>query len=289
MVEQSRVDPYAPDPRGIHQPPFTVVHREDEYPSAGFEALRRMQRDHFWYRGRHRFILHFTRRLASQRPPGALEAIDLGGGCGGWISYLHEHAPGMFSQIALADSSAAALEMAASFLPPGTARYQIDLLDLQWSERWDVAFLLDVLEHVHEDVQSLRQIRHALRPGGFLVVTSPAFERFRTPIDDMSRHVRRYTRSDLADRAAAAGLEIVTSRYFMFFLSPLLVLSRRGVPDPSALTPEQVRKHLDRSARIPPAPLNEALAAVFSLETPLGAWLPFPWGTSVLAVLRRPA
>jgi hypothetical protein len=31
-----------------------------------------------------------------------------------------------------------------------------------------------------------------------------------------------------------------------------------------------------------------ALAAIFSAETPLGAWLPFPWGTSVLAVLRRP-
>src|SRR5688572_30410958 len=79
MAEQSRgrqpsgllampprhVDPYTPDSRGIYQPPTPVEHRDEEYPSEGFDALAAMQRDHFWYRGRHRFILHFTRRVTS--------------------------------------------------------------------------------------------------------------------------------------------------------------------------------------------------------------------------------
>ena len=158
---------------------------------------------------------------------------------------------------------------------------------MQWEERWDLAFLLDVLEHLHDDVAALRQIRSALRPGGFLIVTTPALERFRTPIDDMSHHVRRYSRADLATRAAAAGFELVTSRYFMFFLSPLLLLSRRRIPDADDLTPAQAREYLQRSSDIPPGPLNTVLAGVFRLETPLGDWIPFPWGTSVLAVFRR--
>jgi len=282
-------DPYVLDSHGIFVPPIPVEHRDEEYPSEGFASLAAMQRDHFWYRGRHRFILHFTRWIASVADMRAgLSAIDLGGGCGGWVNYLERHAPGRFG-LALADSSARALELAKPFLSPNVDRYQIDLLNLQWSDRWDVAFMLDVLEHIPEDIDALRQVRAALRPGGFLVTTTPALERFRTPLDDMSHHVRRYSRADLAQRAGAAGLELLTTRYFMFFLSPLLLLSRRGIPDPSGLTSAEIREYMRRSAETPPAPVNSALAAIFHLETPLGAWLPFPWGTSVLAVFRRPA
>ncbi|HEU4691767.1 MAG TPA: class I SAM-dependent methyltransferase [Vicinamibacterales bacterium] len=303
MAEQSRggqspgllttpprqIDPYTSDSRGIYQPPTPVEHRDEEYPSEGFDALAAMQRDHFWYRGRHRFILHFTRRMASlMRASSALDAIDLGGGCGGWVNYLERHEPGVF-RLALADSSALALDLARPFVSPQVTRYQIDLLNLQWSSRWDLAFMLDVLEHIPDDIRALQQVRAALRPGGFLITTTPALERFRTPIDDMSRHVRRYSRADLVARAATAGLELVTTRYFMFFLSPLLLLSRRHIPDPSQLTPAEIREYMRKSAEIPPAPLNAALSMVFALETPLGAWLPFPWGTSVLAVFRRPS
>jgi hypothetical protein len=60
-------------------------------------------------------------------------------------------------------------------------------------------------------------------------------------------------------------------------------------PDPSAMTPDAIRQYVNRSSRMPAAPINDALAAIFAAETPLGAWCPFPWGTSVLAVLRRPS
>jgi len=304
MAEQSRLarpapplvrpssrddDPYERDERGIYHPPTPVEHREHEYPSDGFDSLVAMQRDHFWYRGRHRFILHFTRRIASRLPGRRdLEAIDLGGGCGGWLNYLQQREPGLFRQLALGDSSARALEMAEPFVSPDVRRYQIDLLNLGWRDRWDVAFLLDVLEHIPDDERVLKQVRSALRPGGFLVVTTPAFERFRTPIDEMSHHVRRYSRADMARRAEAAGLDLITSRYFMFFLSPLLLLSRQNIPNAAELTPDDVREYLRRSAQIPPGPVNAFLSAVFSLESPLGAWVPFPWGTSVLAVFQRP-
>ena len=286
-----RVDgPYERDERGIYRLPTRIEHREHVYPSDGFDSLQAMQRNHFWYRGRHRFLLHFTRRIVSQLPTGRdLEAIDLGGGCGGWLNYLQEREPRLLRQLALGDSSARALEMAGRFVSPDVRRYQIDLLNLRWRDRWDVAFLLDVLEHIDDDERVLDQVRASLRPGGFLVVTTPAFERFRTPIDEMSHHVRRYSRQDMAGRAASAGLELVVSRYFMFFLSPLLLFSRRKVPDPAELTPAQVREYLRQSSRMPPAPVNAVLSAVFSLESPLGAWLTFPWGTSVLAVFRRPA
>jgi hypothetical protein len=91
----------------------------------------------------------------------------------------------------------------------------------------------------------------------------------------------------MAARAADAGFELVTSRYFMFFLSPLLLLNRWHVAEADGLTRAQAREHLQRSSRLPSSPLNTVLSGAFSLETPLGDWIPFPWGTSVLAVFRR--
>jgi len=285
------LDPYAPQPDGTWAPPVPPVHRDADYDSSGFESLRAMQSRHFWYRGRHRFLLHFTRAIARRLARGGAPhpaAVDLGGGCGGWVRYLSAHARSDFGEIALADSSPTALALAADEIPASARRYQIDLLNLQWSERWDVAFLLDVLEHIDDDEAVLAGIRRAIRPGGYLVVTTPALERFRTNVDNMTHHVRRYSRTDFARLARRTGFELAASRYFMFFLSPLMWAARFNTPDPAAMTPQEIRAYLDRTHRAPAAPLNSALSLVFAAETPLGAWLPFPWGTSILAVLRRP-
>ena len=152
---------------GVCVPTEGVAHRDDEYDATLFPMLRDMQSRHFWYRGRHRFLLHNVRQ-ALLRGTSRPSAIDLGGGCGGWINYLQRQAPDLFGELALADSSLRALEDAELVVGPEVRRYQIDLLRPGWEERWDVAFLLDVLEHIPEDVEVLKQIHRALRPGGYL-------------------------------------------------------------------------------------------------------------------------
>jgi 2-polyprenyl-3-methyl-5-hydroxy-6-metoxy-1,4-benzoquinol methylase len=68
--------------------------------------------------------------------------------------------------------------MAGAVLPAGMERYQIDLMNLGWRERWDVAFLLDIIEHLRDDAGALREAARALKPGGLLFVTTPALARF---------------------------------------------------------------------------------------------------------------
>ena len=92
----------------------SVQHREDEYNSHGFELLLKMQRDHFWYRGRHRFLTYAVRRCLRGFGTSSTDcrAVDLGGGCGGWLHYLEQHARLPFAERALADSSRPALDLA---------------------------------------------------------------------------------------------------------------------------------------------------------------------------------
>ncbi|WP_295433019.1 bifunctional 2-polyprenyl-6-hydroxyphenol methylase/3-demethylubiquinol 3-O-methyltransferase UbiG [uncultured Thiodictyon sp.] len=135
-----------------------------------------MQERHFWYLGRHRFLLGaLDRHLSSGPLPWA--TVDLGGGVGGWLRYLADRRPGRFQPLALADSSRVALRMAGGVLPVGVQRYQVDLMNLGWRECWDVAFLLDVIEHLPDDLRALQEARHALKPGGLLFVTTPALPR----------------------------------------------------------------------------------------------------------------
>lgn len=282
-------EPYCLDERGWYTPSQPVAHREDEYDPAGFRTLVRMQDVHFWYRGRHRFLLNALNDSLRRHLQGRdrLHGIDLGGGCGGWVKYLQTRAGTRFAELALSDSSTAALELAGPIVGPEVRRYQIDLLDLGWDERWDVAFLLDVLEHIPQDIVVLQQVRRSLRPGGLLLVACPALQFFWSYNDDLAHHCRRYSRNDFERLARESGLELCRTRYFQFFLSPLLWLSRARGPDPASLTPQQARTLLERTHRIPPGPVNEVLSFLFDAETPLGWRWPFPWGTSILGVFRR--
>ena len=276
---------------GVFVPDAPLRHRDDEYNPAGFDRLRAMQERHFWYLGRHRFILRsFLRFIGSQTSSKgrSLSGLDLGGGCGGWIRYLQKHQPLLFSELAIADSSLQALGLARDVVGPKVDRYQTDLLDLPWSRRWDVIFLLDVLEHIPADLEALRHIAEALRPGGLLLVTTPALGCFWTHNDVLNSHVRRYSRSDFRRLAETSGLELRFSRYFMFFLSPLLLISRLRPPKSTDSNDPDVRRYRDRSHRVPNWLVNQTLRLVFSLETPVGVACPFPWGTSVLAVLQKP-
>lgn len=280
---------YSLQQNGILTPDVPVVHRAEEYDPEGFSLLQDMQRRHFWYLGRHRFLLRaLTDGLKFEgRPPADLSGIDLGGGCGGWICYLHERAPALFSELALSDSSIHGLELAEPIIPKHVSRYQADVLNLGWVDRWDVVFLLDVLEHIPNDARALQQIAQALKPGGLLLVTTPALPAFWSYNDDLAHHVRRYTKEDFRGLADISGLTLLRSHYFMFFLSPLLWLTRLRQPELNSMNDQQRHEFLARTHRVPSRPVNNLLRFVFDLETPLGHTLPFPWGTSILAVFKK--
>ena len=279
------VDPYRLT-NGLYRPPDAVVHRDEQYDPKAFELLLDMQTRHFWYRGRHRFLLH-----ALQRHVGSLadtRSIDLGGGCGGWLSYLLHAAGSVFAELALGDSSEEALRLASRTLDERVTCFQVDLYHLRWENRWDVVFLLDVLEHLPRDETAMREVASALVPGGVAFSTVPALDAFWSWNDEVVGHQRRYDKASFRKLAESAGLRVVDLRYFNFFLSPALWLDRaRRRGRVAGLDEAEKWKVVEASHRVPAKAINEALTAIFAAETPIGHRLQFPWGTSLLGVLRK--
>lgn len=270
---------------GIFSQDRPVHHREDEYDEIGFKVLLDMQHKHFWYRGRHRFLLKSVKRYIPEVDQSRL-AIDLGGGVGGWVTYLSKHSPKLFSTLALADSSMVALKLADSLLPRAIQRYQIDLMQLNMQEAWDAAFLLDVIEHIPDDLKVIQEASNSLKPGGYLFVTAPAFPQFWSYNDEMAKHLRRYRKSDFTKLACESGLTLCDARYFMFYLSPLYLLSRVRFGF-SSMSLAQKKELIAKQHQVPFAPINNLLSSIFEAESPLGHWLQFPWGTSILGVFKK--
>ena len=68
---------------------------------------------------------------------------------------------------------------------------------------YDLIALLDVLEHVPDDLASLRAIHRRLKPGGALLLTVPANPWMWSAHDAAHHHFRRYTKKQL-ERAVPA-------------------------------------------------------------------------------------
>lgn len=73
--------------------------------------------------------------------------------------------------------------------------------------------MLNVLEHIADDVAALRSAAGLVRPGGAVVVFVPAFNGAMSRFDRLIGHHRRYTRRTLAEAVTAAGLTIERLHY----------------------------------------------------------------------------
>jgi glycosyltransferase involved in cell wall biosynthesis/ubiquinone/menaquinone biosynthesis C-methylase UbiE len=77
----------------------------------------------------------------------------------------------------------------------------------------DSVVMINVLEHLEDDVSELTRIREALRPGGTVAIFVPAHRWLYSEFDRRVGHYRRYTKATLVTALSRAGLDLVDVRY----------------------------------------------------------------------------
>lgn len=90
----------------------------------------------------------------------------------------------------------------------------------------ELILMMDVLEHVDDDVGLLRQTTRNLRPQDRVAISVPAFQFLWSGHDVFLEHRRRYTRRQLEAVVREAGLEPLRSGYFFGLLFPVAALQR---------------------------------------------------------------
>jgi hypothetical protein len=86
-----------------------------------------------------------------------------------------------------------------------------------------VAAMLDVIEHIDDDVAALAAWRERMDPGARLVVTVPALQWAFSTWDTDLGHYRRYSRPRLRGALEAAGFDVVRCDYLFPEMLPLVV------------------------------------------------------------------
>jgi len=77
----------------------------------------------------------------------------------------------------------------------------------------DYIYSLNVLEHIEDDLGTVRALRTRLKPGGRIMIYVPAFQSLYSSMDRLVGHIRRYRRHQLIALLRRAGFEIERGRY----------------------------------------------------------------------------
>jgi SAM-dependent methyltransferase len=104
---------------------------------------------------------------------------------------------------------------------PGIPLIRFDLLQCPLPDRSvDVLVMLNVLEHIEDDVGAVQHTFNLLKPGGVLIIEVPAGPILYDAYDTELHHFRRYTVSELQSKLTKAGFKVCRKSHLGFVLFP---------------------------------------------------------------------
>jgi SAM-dependent methyltransferase len=236
-----------------------------------YSALARVEREHWFYRGKRDLVRHWLNRLASLGRDDLL--IDVGAGTGQLLLEFR----GSCRAIGI-EHSPHGLEYA-SQQPVELVRGSLDALPLA-GDVASVVTALDVLEHVDDDERAFAELVRITRPRGLAIIHVPAFPMLWSDWDESLGHKRRYTVPSLIRLANRFPVTIRRCVYVNTAAFPPVLFYRwlrRSFPG-----------LLDRRLEdtLPPAPLNRLLHGLF-VGPACWSWLSPPFGISILCIIEK--
>lgn len=240
-----------------------------------YQTYFAVEKKHWLMRVR-RAIMHdqLTRFLA---PLASKKILDVGSGSGMLIGELQQLGIDAYG----IDSSAEAIAYGTKegvrnlSVMPSTNK-------LPYPEaHFDAVLAMDVLEHLRDESDALSEFTRVLKKDGMLFVTVPAYMFLWGKQDEVSQHFRRYTMGGMIELFRTDGnFEIVRRSYFNTFLFPLVCLVRIG------------SRIFNRAGRgsdfdLNNGPVNAICFFIFDLERRLLKYVNFPFGVSILLVLKK--
>lgn len=181
-----------------------VTEVEDEYRYVGTE----LEVFHYAKNWKHYYRRHMREYIGG-------EVLEVGAGIGGTCVVLCE--PGKKRWLCIEPDASQASEIKTKIddgrLPACCEVMPLHTAEVPAGEIFDSIIYIDVLEHIENDAEEIGFAFRHLRPGGHLIILSPAHQFLYSPFDAAVAHFRRYNKKSLAAAMSGYDLECVKMVY----------------------------------------------------------------------------
>jgi ubiquinone/menaquinone biosynthesis C-methylase UbiE len=239
------------------------------------EATAHAEERHFWFDGFRRFVTPLVAEAVRGRSAAAI--LDCGCGTGHNLTLLRQY------------GAAVGIDLTASGLGYAHRRgeravAQASAVALPFAEAcFDLVTSFDVIYSLQDEAETtaLAEMFRVLRPGGHLVINVAAMDLLTGNHSVLASEVRRYSRTSLTQRLNRAGFQIRRISYTNATIMPLVAAVRLV---------QRVSGHKESAQEIaiPPAIVNSMLSTLLRVEAAALRVVNMPFGSSLLALARRP-
>jgi SAM-dependent methyltransferase len=254
------------------------AHENEGFSADSFKKLYDVEGDNFWFKSRNKVIQGLFKKYLGENK--AAEVLEIGCGTGYVLNGLKDRFPS-YSLIG-SEIHLKGIEFAKKRLPE-VDFIQLDATRIPFQEKFDAVGAFDVLEHIEEDVEVMKNVHKSLKKGGLFFISVPQYMFMWSQADDMAFHKRRYTRSEMKQKLESVGFEVAYLSSFVFTLFPLMYTSRKLRGKEERKTDKEDMEEFN----IPPI-VNKTFSAFMKIDEFLiknGIKLPF--GGSVIAVAKK--
>ncbi len=243
--------------------------------AAIYRLMAELENKHWWFVSRTHIVNTLIERAHGKQV--ANKILDLGCGSGNNFEMLSK-----FGEVTGMEPDSYAINIAAERHKAKTLI--CDLLPTSNKqlkhEYYDLIVLTDVLEHIENDRQALKNIYELLSKDGGVVFTVPAFPILWGAHDTTHHHFRRYILNDLNNKLLEAGFKIRYISYFNFWLFPVIFsirIIKKILPfikdKPDLSTPHPI--------------INSIMKSIFSSEDVFINRIRLPFGVSIIAYVTK--
>lgn len=236
----------------------------------------KFENDYWWFLGRRRIIVDLVRRFLPSGN-GPLRALDAGCATASITREIEKYASTVGVDY-LNEALVYARQRGNKNLVRG------DVCDLPFRDgSFDLATILGVLynEGVRSDGAAIAELFRVLKPGGILIIDESAYDFLQSNHNVSWGGVRRYTSTQLVNKAEKRGFKILKASYYCVLLLPVVYL---------AIKLEKVLKLKEKKVyKLSKVPgfINHVLKGYLYLEAALLKRFNLPFGTMVFVVAKK--
>ncbi len=239
--------------------------------------MNEFEKNYWWHQGKKFLVNELVKKYGSNiKNEDGLRILEIGCGTGEITESLQK-----YGNVTGIDMSNEAADFCRERGLENIIVADINTINIDSLEKYDLVLALDVLEHIQDDIEAIKRVGKLLSQDGYFIINVPAYKFLWSEHDEALQHKRRYSTYEIKRKLEDNGFEIVKMSYFVFAAFPFIamfkflksVFGRSAYPKTSYI---QI-----------PNFVNKIMTKVLETEAHLLNYTYLPFGTTITLVAKK--